>query len=164
MQPVGHAYNFVCDASTAARLGCAFLTVLSVTGTSFNVLQLNSLGVAGVFPNPRSPSRAIVPDIESRTDDTISCKELWIARLLALQPCSWDPKIISLQLVQCHSNSHIFAKYTVCERLEGLARLRDYLPWCLRSGMFFLFCLIILYSLYSEYDSPLVPSASGLAG
>ena len=29
---------------------------------------------------------------------------------------------------------------------------------------FFLFVLIILYSLYLEYDSPLVPSASGLAG
>jgi len=28
----------------------------------------------------------------------------------------------------------------------------------------FLFALIILYSLYLEYDSPLVPSASGLAG
>jgi len=27
-----------------------------------------------------------------------------------------------------------------------------------------LFVLIILYSLYLEYDSPLVPSASGLAG
>jgi hypothetical protein len=26
------------------------------------------------------------------------------------------------------------------------------------------FVLIILYSLYLEYDSPLVPSASGLAG
>jgi hypothetical protein len=29
---------------------------------------------------------------------------------------------------------------------------------------FFLFVLIILYSLYLEYDSPLLPSASGLAG
>jgi len=28
----------------------------------------------------------------------------------------------------------------------------------------FLFVLIILYSLYLEYDSPLIPSASGLAG
>jgi hypothetical protein len=28
----------------------------------------------------------------------------------------------------------------------------------------FCFVLIILYSLYLEYDSPLVPSASGLAG
>jgi len=28
----------------------------------------------------------------------------------------------------------------------------------------FLFVLIILYSLYLEYDSPLLPSASGLAG
>jgi len=26
------------------------------------------------------------------------------------------------------------------------------------------FVLIILYSLYLEYDSPLIPSASGLAG
>jgi hypothetical protein len=28
----------------------------------------------------------------------------------------------------------------------------------------FLFVLIILYSLYLEYDSPLIPPASGLAG
>jgi len=33
--------------------------------------------------------------------------------------------------------------------------------WC--SAVLF-FVLIILYSLYLEYDSPLVPSASGLAG
>jgi len=31
-------------------------------------------------------------------------------------------------------------------------------------GIVFCFVLIILYSLYLEYDSPLVPSASGLAG
>jgi hypothetical protein len=31
-------------------------------------------------------------------------------------------------------------------------------------GYFFVFVLIILYSLYLEYDSPLVPSASGLVG
>jgi hypothetical protein len=30
--------------------------------------------------------------------------------------------------------------------------------------LFCFFVLIILYSLYLEYDSPLVPSASGLAG
>jgi len=29
---------------------------------------------------------------------------------------------------------------------------------------FVLFVLIILYSLYLQYDSPLLPSASGLAG
>jgi len=29
---------------------------------------------------------------------------------------------------------------------------------------FFVFVLIILYSLYLEYDSPLIPPASGLAG
>jgi len=29
---------------------------------------------------------------------------------------------------------------------------------------FCFFVLIILYSLYLEYDSPLIPSASGLAG
>jgi alpha-beta hydrolase superfamily lysophospholipase len=32
------------------------------------------------------------------------------------------------------------------------------------NGMKVLFVLIILYSLYLEYDSPLIPSASGLAG
>jgi hypothetical protein len=36
------------------------------------------------------------------------------------------------------------------------------LPTILING--FLFVLIIQYSLYLEYDSPLVPSASGLAG
>jgi hypothetical protein len=30
--------------------------------------------------------------------------------------------------------------------------------------LFFFFVLIILYSLYLEYDSLLIPSASGLAG
>jgi len=33
-----------------------------------------------------------------------------------------------------------------------------------RHSFFFFFVLIILYSLYLEYDSPLVPSGSGLAG
>jgi hypothetical protein len=28
----------------------------------------------------------------------------------------------------------------------------------------FVFCLIILYSLYSEYDRPLIPDVSGQAG
>jgi hypothetical protein len=32
------------------------------------------------------------------------------------------------------------------------------------NGFFFCFVLIILYSLYLEYDSPLLLSASGLAG
>ena len=36
--------------------------------------------------------------------------------------------------------------------------------WVMAWVWFFLFVLIILYSLYLEYDSPLVPSASGLAG
>jgi hypothetical protein len=31
-------------------------------------------------------------------------------------------------------------------------------------SLVFCFVLIILYSLYLEYDSPLIPSASGLAG
>jgi hypothetical protein len=31
-------------------------------------------------------------------------------------------------------------------------------------GALFCFVLIILYSLYLEYDSPFIPSASGLAG
>jgi hypothetical protein len=43
------------------------------------------------------------------------------------------------------------------------------LPWKATAGdwkgaALFVFVLIILYSLYLEYDSPLVPSASGLAG
>jgi len=41
-----------------------------------------------------------------------------------------------------------------------------YIVYCSRGSdiFFFFFVLIILYSLYLEYDSPLVPSASGLAG
>jgi len=35
--------------------------------------------------------------------------------------------------------------------------------WAHRWARFF-FVLIIQYSLYLEYDSPLIPSASGLAG
>ena len=55
--------------------------------------------------------------------------------------------------------SHNLAQFQVPIRYQ-IRRDLDKIVWL---GMQF-FVLIILYSLYLEYDSPLVPSASGLAG
>ena len=54
------------------------------------------------------------------------------------------------------------AQDRLCYLLPQFDSLFKTLRFC--NQCFVLFVLIILYSLYLEYDSPLVPSASGLAG
>jgi len=59
--------------------------------------------------------------------------------------------IYEFKVLKAHTAAAVLTR--IFYRYTGIWRL-----------IFFVFVLIILYSLYLEYDSPLVPSASGLAG